>query len=131
MTDRLTRTEILEMGPGRQLDDLVAVQVMGWHLTATLGVWTWVDARGKPEYDQVEWAPSANIEDAWAVVQELIGKEFGFDLSSTLRYNNDEFQGSDWLCCVVDDQGIESYASGGTAPEAICKVALAVNQGGS
>lgn len=121
----LTREEILAMEAGRELDALVAEQVMGWKNTgkrvslAYRAVMTMhTDKTGT--YRRVPNC-STDIYGAWEVIGKIKEK---YEVA-TLDYRNK------WVCYLVetitesgnlDTPDIEAY--GQTAPEAICKAAL-------
>lgn len=90
------------MEAGREMDALVARQVMGWpEQDCHPGALAWAG-----------WSPSTDIDSAWDVVEKMIEKH-RVDLHG-LR------GGKDWRCWVA---GFD-HADAPTAPLAICRAAL-------
>lgn len=101
------------MKPGRELDALVARDVMGWEVRGPHSG-PWVILRGYPEYPHLTdktWRPSTDIADAWEVVEKLA------DGTRTVHVWKPRNYG--WGCSIGHSHG-EAY----TAPHAICLAAL-------
>ena len=97
--------------PGRELDALIAEEVMGWvRVTYRKGArWSRGIPLGSiPALPIEKWAPSTNIADAWDVVEKA-------------GLTNVDRDGASW----VARHGFRASAHGWTAPHAICLAALA------
>lgn len=116
------------MKAGRHLDSLVAKHVMGWknlheedRYYGSVGSGKYKTLVGDPpegvqpsiHEDEVP-AYSANIAAAWEVVDHILERENG-----SLQIEN-TWYGRGWVVTFNDDE----WASGFTAPEAICRAAL-------
>jgi hypothetical protein len=126
----MTRDEIMNMPEGKEMDELVAEKVMGWHLVKTnSGRDQWHDADGyqhmvsrydgyedAEDFETICWHPSESILWAWEVVEKLdylkLVKSFGLS-------------GVKWIAKIDD---VEVFSN--TAPLAICRVALLVAEQG-
>ena len=126
---------IENMPAGKEMDEMVAEKVMGWHkgtLTfsdgSTLsGKEDWLDAEGHymhgikqengwyeddEDFHLLHWHPSESILWAWEVVEKMLGEDcFGESLFL-------ENHGLIW------DAGFREHAYADTAPLAICRAAL-------
>jgi hypothetical protein len=142
---------IYDMPAGKEMDEMVAEKVMGWHkgnfvffTGKTIGKDNkdWLDADGhymhgvgvddgyedEEDFHLLHWHPSESIMWAWEVVEKM-QNEFSFVLSSNDPPTDDEHK---WYCefypkdnpAFIDH---EIYAP--TAPLAICKVALLIMMG--
>ncbi len=49
--------------------DLIAREIMGWHIDASTGYW--LDADGIEIIERERWQPYCNIEQAWSVVEKI------------------------------------------------------------
>lgn len=110
----MTRDEILKMEAGRELDALVAKDVMGWHKLD--GNWKdniWEKADGHIKGD---WHPSEDISAAWEVVTKIRSMGWGVDISWFHEF----------IYCALHkpDSVIIKQANAETAPLAICRAAL-------
>jgi len=112
----LTKDEILAMKPGRELDELVMIKVMGWTKEAEhKPLPMWRDNNGF-NVDRVArfFNPSEDISAAWEIVKIL--REKGW--ATTLRIDN-------IVWCKLYGLGLGYFTClAKTAPEAICKAAL-------
>lgn len=125
------------MKPGRELNELVAMKVMGWRkgTTADGSVLDefWIDPRADHfygtdegythrggDYDFEDFNPSQNIKHAWEVVRKM--SSFGesvFELSEGPEEN--------CIACFAGANEAETWehqAIGKTSPHAICLAAL-------
>jgi hypothetical protein len=102
--------DIREMKAGRELDYLVARNVMGWDFGLSREGWRAPKEYlgGTKIYEQFQ--PSTKIADAWEVVEKMNSP---YVIAST--EDGDE----SWV-----HFGDEANVAIGTAPEAICKAAL-------
>lgn len=119
---------------GRALDAAVAERVMGWvrclgpDLVAGPGselIEWWGVAQQEGTQAVVacrDWQPYENIADAWRVVEKLVTHNRHF---IDVRYNST----NDWTCVIDDDSEDRVAVSAPTAPEAICRAALAATEG--
>lgn len=108
---------------GRELDATVAVKVLGWKLNGPWGrrcEWVGVSPDGTragvPYY-------SDNIAAAWEVVEKFEALEYG-----KVRLAGSHYHG--WYCSICwgpgrDGEGEAYSVFGATAPEAICRAAIA------
>lgn len=125
---KLTREQILEMEPGRELDRLVALYVMGLdesNFNYDTETGTSERIRQNETFGEVwePFNPSTDIAAAWEVVDKLklcitpqstgAPKELAYMVECEIEINVD---------------GIRVFAE--TAPEAICKAALLAAQEG-
>lgn len=118
----MNREQIMNMEPGRELDALVAENVLGW--TASFGPWGitdyWTNDKMESTHKVGEFKPSTDIATAWEVV-EKIQKTHHFMLSRDVRYKQ--------YMALFEIHGDEppyepfEYESD-SMPEAICKAAL-------
>ena len=127
----LTREEIMNMKPGRELDALAAEKVMGWRKKTFPGggggFTAWVDENEKVMklisnstmsetcYRCDYFRPSTDIAAAWEVVEKMSEQWPQYQLAKiedgwSVMWG---FDGYGW-----------PEATGKTAPEAICKAAL-------
>jgi len=116
----MTKEEILAMEVGHELDEIVAVEIMGW------------DGRYITRIHS--WYPSTHILDAWKVVEALRSMEDGEDnqLLCCLEIYSDhdycwEIRWSYSELGIYND-GHKEHRSGcfDDFPEAICKAALLI-----
>lgn len=123
----MTRDEVLLMVAGKDLDDLIATKVMGFHPTD--GGW-WHGDNGHCERrfdgggcvdcnaDAPAWSPSTSIDDAWTVVGALSARGFALVLEDWQDVKS-------WAALFHDRQGHDTgHAVAATAPLAICRCAL-------
>jgi len=79
----MTRDEILKMEAGREMDALIAREVMGWKKIVLGSYGYWVEEDGSGAYTtkhQVgDWCPSEDIAAAWQVVEKM-RQEYRFEL---------------------------------------------------
>jgi hypothetical protein len=130
------REKILEMEAGRELDSLVAEDVMGWKMAiATDGTTEYWDngtfcggKRVEPvtggfrldDYSNT-WNPSTNISNAWEVLEKMRERFDWVGIDSVMK--------SRYRCLIIDRIVLDGKETIGeciadTAPEAICKAAL-------
>lgn len=116
---RMTRDEILNMPAGREINRLVAKEVMKWSHDPEVPYYDVVKEDGTIEHVTIRWAPSEDIYAAWEVVEH-----FGtFSLARAWKLDDKEWRGySCWL--GVGPEGYSALAE--TAPLAICRAALLV-----
>lgn len=100
-----------QMPAGREMDTLVAQEVMGWHCWNTEQGPCYKTADGQYVRGAHTWSPSTSIADAWEVVEFLIG------IRKLLSIHPHMFE---WSCEWAG--GHHAYAK--TAPLAICRAAL-------
>jgi hypothetical protein len=123
------------LGPGREMDALVAEKVMGWPLQSsapytwphvTLNVdpthdclWLFRMADKGTHYTQEHWSPSTSISAAWEVVEK-------FDSFSIVHNAFYKKLGEEFIVCELTKYEPEAYAEAraNTAPLAICRAAL-------
>ena len=114
----MTRDEILAMKPGRELDALVMRIVFNAEKKDIGDECYWVSEFDGEEVCWPRWfSPSTDIAAAWEV----------FELNGTQGII--AYQGVEYICTLFakwDENGhaVHVKATGGTAPEAICKAAL-------
>ena len=112
---------------GPELDQLIALKVMGWTLTESghpdFDRGNWIDADGNFRHCSptsyiglLPFLPSTKIAHAWEVVEHMNGR--GLLLSRICRSSEGAFY---WV--NFDDQSVNTC--GNTAPLAICYAALA------
>lgn len=123
---------------GRELDAAVAERVMGWWLCDDDGTWRGSDGSaiggsGAFQAFEEEWSPSTDIAAAWLVVSAMADKGWSARVESPALVSRD-------VRCMFsiphEDEEfgqitaeVEAYAI--TAPEAICRAALAAIGGAS
>ena len=121
----MNKENIHQLEAGRELDRLVAEKVLGWqYKLMSDGIksdWHWVDANDKFVCISVDDTSlpnfSANIADAWQIVEFLIPQFDDVSVSNT----------HDGYNCLIspDIWKLNVYVSfGDTAPLAICRCAL-------
>jgi len=102
----------------REIDRLVAEKVMGWIPQREIQdriLYVLQDGT----HVALGWNPTANISDAWQVVEELIDRGYDFNLwRSEQREYNAEFQ------IQKEDGFVVSYGESDHAPTAICFASL-------
>ncbi len=114
------------MEAGRELDALVAEKVMGWEDRRMVGLASpgWL----KPGSSQLHNLPrySANIRDAWEVVEKLKADGWNIHMDSVGFNNEDEGEWRTHFSHDVEDDAryAHVYDDGGTAPHAISLAAL-------
>lgn len=124
----MNKEYINNLEEGKELDELVAIEFMGWHKGITeFGSNAWLDKDNRfqcgfsPYYDYYEddedfhllhWHPSSSYMWMEKVIEKLdvvkLTKSFGLGLPGIV-----------WICRVGD---VEVFAD--TAPLAVCKAAL-------
>jgi hypothetical protein len=114
-----------EIPAGRELDALIAENVFGWLVNRSDNHWHTVGETGRErhiligrdccadKYDGGAFCPSANIADAWRVVEKLRGD---FHMHRT--------PGNGYACEFAPREFLRSVAYADTAPHAICLAAL-------
>lgn len=127
------------MDAGRELDALVAEKVMGWvwwHNTdADLTIlvpsdqswpdkWHFASGAGNCTKPADHGAPhySTDIADAWEVVERLRERGYYLELRGWVQVN-------DFMACFIMPGGKEYCITDNTAPLALCRAALAVQEG--
>jgi hypothetical protein len=100
------------MKAGREMDELVATKVMGWHKGESWGGTDWFTKDNEYAESVFKWNPSEIIADAWQVVEKLRSE---FDYISLEIFPSVHY-------CIIDELEVRAE----TAPEAICKAALLV-----
>jgi len=116
----LTREEIMNMKPGRELDALVAEKVMGWKTNWLKTDW-WEEINPNTHRHKglvKDFKPSTDIAAAWEVVEKMFergGCEIGCYGSKS---------GGKWFEVIVITMNGEVKVTAHTAHEAICKAAL-------
>ena len=135
----MTKDEIQEIAVGRELDALVAENVMGLEVYRSLNDWM---QKGMPHIDQwsnavrypAYWHPvyelatvlsaySSDISAAWEVVQK-----FHFFQLENRGYGGKKY----WAVlsvCTENGEYSQVEAYGETLPDAICKAALSAMEG--
>lgn len=98
----------------REINNLIAEKVMGWHLRKMENVAAWVDENKNWTLKQM-WNPSNDIQDAWQVVEKL-----KYDVKITKTDLKPKYQ------VHVFVPGDVKMVFAETAPMAICKGALEV-----
>ncbi|MHA7967713.1 BC1872 family protein [Paenibacillus sp. CAU 1782] len=116
----LTEQQIRDMDPGRELDRLIATQIMGCEIDERIDIYF----QGK------KWSPipeySTDISAAWEVVEKC----------NEVKVKRYETMGGHCYFCKIEVESTEGWdeviETGDTAPEAICKAALIAHmRGGS
>jgi hypothetical protein len=123
----MTRDEILTMEAGREMDALIAREVMGWSKIVLGSYGHWVEEDGSGAYTtkhQVgDWCPSEDIAAAWQVVEKLRERNFysqHTDLTLTSGVEH-------WSWTFINHEPLAVYSVKATAPTAalaICFAAL-------
>lgn len=112
-----TREQILNMPAGRELDALVAEEVMGWKRRVDFDLVEDTDvlARYEPFSMEVrEFHPSSDISAAWEVLNHLI--KLGAEVNVGFY--------KEWVCSIDYPIGCNWREVATTASEAICKASL-------
>ena len=110
---KTTKQYVEFFSPGtmsRELDERVAVEVMGWTLDILMMSAFW----GADE----DWSPSTSIADAWLVVEEM--RKRGWTIF--IRYGDGELSTT---CVKMYSEEGEADSFVDLLPEAICRAALA------
>lgn len=127
----MTRDEIPNLPAGRELDALIAIEVMGWHKEVRDGFDHWIENEsgrfmcgvGKysgheddEDFHILNWHPSESMLWAWEVVEKMQSNGYCFDADGNALRRRIRF-------------GIgQEIAEAKTMPLAICRAALlAVN----
>ena len=114
-----------EMPAGREMDVLIAENIMGWAVHQRNTAW-WVKVADENEvttevmgftYGKDRFAPSTNIADAWEVVEKMGNCLFACGRSDAGAWEA-------YFFFVNSGVGKLSEAHGDTAPLAICRCAL-------
>jgi hypothetical protein len=118
----LIANDIINMEPGRELDELVAEKVMGWKVDKRPGLHDFCCSVFKPNdltemwiMNAVYFSPSSNITDAWEVIEKLKHK-----LEIFSYFHNEDGFDDGWLV-KINGRHVGGMKS---AQEAICKAAL-------
>jgi hypothetical protein len=109
--DGVTREEILAMDPGHELDELIAIHVMGYEKSRMQDGWVRIGALAT--YPK---RYSTDISAAWEVVEK-------FDEITIRRYETIGNE-SRFVCRIQVNHHTQVTNCAKTAPEAICKAAL-------
>lgn len=125
----MTKEEILELEPGREIDCLIAEKIMGWKVIEGSYINS-VYIVGDDDYKEIGSCNfSTDISAAWEVVEKM--KELHYDTAELYRFTDNK-----WLVKFVCSYGPCPYhnnpentwhgssVTAQTAPEAICKAAL-------
>ena len=122
----MTRDEILKLEAGKELDALVATEVMGWHG----GNPSWITQEGKCtgwlsrfETDSLaeEFNPSTDISAAWQVVEKMKEK-YWMAINTSMSSLQETEWGVEWSKNGVIEK--VDFVLAPTAPLAICRAAL-------
>ena len=120
----MTEEEILNISEGRELDTLIAEQVMGWHLipseTDESGdYWRqmWLDENNKFMHNSFE--PSINMSHAWEIVEKMENDDVSFSMADVVP-NSDPIVYEFKFMKGLSDY----YSCEFTAPLTICRAAL-------
>lgn len=116
----LTREEIMSMQPGRELNDLVKIHVMGWKPERVgVNLIEWFEEkegiRYNVSYNAKTFNPSQSISSAWEVVGKMRSLGNHIDVFTWEDKWGTEISKGDTV--YVREYTLE-------APEAICKTAL-------
>ncbi|GIO83490.1 hypothetical protein J25TS5_04220 [Paenibacillus faecis] len=128
----MTLEEILAMGPGRELDALVAEKVMLWEWndekTFSQGNYVRIDPpyafdheSGEPRFN---WSPSTEISAAWEVVEKMRQKNYIYELADFGRNTHKSKPHYAAFHPINKPRNYERQVHSKTLPEAICKAAL-------
>lgn len=102
-----------------ELDLLVGTKVMGWtHGNPALAAELYTNKHDLLCYGGDSWKPSRKIDDAWLVVERM--RELGWHPSV-----DDAQDLKNWTCTLAHMDGRFVHRGAATAPEAICRAALA------
>lgn len=136
----MTRDEILNMKAGREMDALVAEQVMGWTNCQKCEFATWLSSdksiiasgeqwRGNPLPLDIAQEVSDKFNPRWETIKnystdifaawKVVEKSAGFMVENRQVYKPDE-----WECEIAFEGTYIYFASANTAPLAICRAAL-------
>jgi hypothetical protein len=117
------RQELRAEDAAASLASAVATEVLGWHVHNRNSA-LWYDAEGAVTMRVSQWRPEERIEQAWRVVECLRGRGWRMTLSCN------DFIAEPWDCRLfLEEQGKRAIAHGVTAPDAICRAALAAVRG--
>jgi hypothetical protein len=118
---KMMRDKILNTPAGREMDMLIAVQVMGWVLTDVSAYSPTGSAWARNVHGDDDWLEyySTDIAAAWKLVEKLCN-ETGCDVVRVCKRDPEIF--AEWSCNF--GRGFEAF--GNTAPLAICRAALLV-----
>lgn len=116
----LTREEILSRTPGPELDELIAIHVMGWTTSDSWDGRYWMDADKCSRYEKKEFKPSQHINIAWEVVTHLMNDHKDVIVQCV------SFEVNRLFDCAIYEHKEELAVTTmlGSAPEAIGKAAL-------
>lgn len=101
----------------RELDALVAEQVMGWHEENG----RWLNNKDSYRLNTIAWIPSMSMEDAWQVVEALEARGWLVDMERMARPD-----GSVLTVCRFHDHQVLHSETDEVPATAICKAALRV-----
>lgn len=101
-----------------EVDELVAVEVMGWRAGEGEHEGWWINDRGYHFYDMLKWMPSCDIGCAWHVVKRFVWPKYYVHLVTTVPGN--------WRCDIELNGGDGPTVSAVNehASMAICMAAL-------
>ncbi len=117
------------MKAGRELDERVAVEVMGWHKDQRPDHYHWLNEEGgETGYDWLDkpirpFDPSTNIAVAWEVLEKLREPLFRIKIEIAADQWDMPYVTCD-LFGVYSRQGQHGFARADTAPPAICLAGL-------
>jgi hypothetical protein len=122
-----THAQIEAEPAGRQLNEWVAVYIMGWRKLllddTLLEYWAWENEQGVMVALSGEFCPSTSIKDVWLVAEKVTGN---IDLHGDYHTIAVVSDCAEWLCVIDqledDDERYESRSC--SAPLAICKASL-------
>lgn len=130
----MTKEEILNMKPGRELDILIAEKVFGWKRIEG----PHYDYNGPCEYGDVLIPPEMSEDEAFAMMPPkgkvplwyFVTEKYSTDISAAWeiiekfpRFEIEKNSEGIW-CVLMDEKWNRFVGYGETAPEAICKAAL-------
>ena len=126
----MNRDEISKVHAGREMDMLIAVEVMGWRVDAE----TAYSPSGSANARQVEmgepWLPyySTDMSDAWMVMEKM--ESHPDEILLSLSRHGTTHENLVWGATFRECRGQQKdfYFEANTAPLAICRAALLTNK---
>jgi hypothetical protein len=128
----MTRDEILKLEAGREMDALIAHDVMGLKKIVIGGIGWWVkESPLEMSYQYMEksgdFEPSEDMNAAWQVVAKMREKGFDFFAEWVTENAVSRLNSLPWACFATDDNDsvfVDFTATAETMPLAICRAAL-------
>lgn len=115
--NEMNKDEIEKMDAGREMDDLIATEVMEWAIGDRGAHYIGNDGHNVCFIIAGDFQPSTNISAAWDVVKKLIADDDNLDIDLSTTFLG-------WKCEISNSSRNTFIGRDPSAPLAICRAAL-------